>query len=190
MKQIIYDSDILKLVDDEDYRKEYEHFRRECDNEPDFELSDDDWWEYCGRERDIWLDDERCNLNKEIDGVIIAIADLGFWNGRCDGTQIIGHNIKDILYTDCDDAEWYGDGYNIHSTQYHHDGRNYITYRVVGSVEEAEKIQARVYNGASYADVYRSTRSLYPYIGDIYGWKTGRFHKNKKRLECTALDAI
>ena len=39
-----------------------------------------------------WLDDERINLDEEVDGRIIIIADLGLWNGRKQGYKILGTN--------------------------------------------------------------------------------------------------
>ncbi len=82
------------------------------------------------------LDDERCNLNKQVDGVIIVFGDLGLWHGRRQGYQILGSNIADILKSSCEYAEWYGDGYNIRSRMTHHDGTNYVLYRVPKTVKK------------------------------------------------------
>lgn len=43
------------------------------------------------------LDDERSNLNKEVDGIIVVFGNLGLWNGRRQGYQILGSTIADIL---------------------------------------------------------------------------------------------
>ena len=80
-----------------------------------YEVSDEEWAEevYCR------LDDERSNLNKEVDGIIVVFGNLGLWNGRRRGYQILGSTIADILKSQCDDAEWYGDGYNIRGRMDH-----------------------------------------------------------------------
>lgn len=120
-----------------------------------------------------WLDDERINLDEEVDGRIIIIADLGLWNGRKQGYKILGTNISDILYErDAEYCEWYSDGYNIKGTAVHHDGTNYYEYRVIredmnidnllNAILEGKKIDRKTLN--------RYTRSLLPDVAEIYGW--------------------
>lgn len=46
---------------------------------------------------DEYLSDEQANCNIRIDGRIIAIANLGFWDGRRIGYKLLGHNVKDCL---------------------------------------------------------------------------------------------
>lgn len=105
-KQIIYTDD--EYFNDE-ARAEEEAALREIYEDEDFELTDERWAE-CVQN---WLGDERANLNKEIDGVIIAYANLGFWNGRNQGFRILGSNINEIFSICEDHNEWFGDGYNI-----------------------------------------------------------------------------
>lgn len=121
----------------------------------------------------IALEDERVNLNYEVDGRILAIADLGLWNGRCSGYRIYGRNIRDILYTDCGFAEWYSDGHNIKSTQIHHDGRNYIEYRVIREDRNVDLLLSKLYRGeeVTRAMINYYTKSLHPYVAGIYGWR-------------------
>lgn len=107
-----------------------------------YEVSDEEWTEEVYR----WLDDERSNLNKEVDGIIVVFGNLGLWNGRRQGYQILGSNIADILKSQCDDAEWYGDGYNIRGRMGHHDGTNYTLYRIAKDRDEAERIADKIYN--------------------------------------------
>ena len=112
-----------------------------------------------------WLDDERSNLNKEVDGIIVVFGNLGLWNGRRQGYQILGSTIADILKSQCDDAEWYGDGYNIRGRMGHHDGTNYTLYRVAKDRDEAERLVDKIYNREIGEEGFRRrTRSLYPYV--------------------------
>lgn len=86
-----------------------------------------------------------------------------------------GSNIADILYSQCDDAEWYGDSYNIRGRMIHHDGMNYALYRIAKDRSEAERIADKIYSGEIDEVGFRKrTRSLYPYVADIYGWKIRR----------------
>lgn len=69
MKQIIWSYD--SLIDDK-ARKNYQSFQREALEDDDYEVSDKEWNE----EVNSWLDDERPNLDKEVDGIIIAFGYL------------------------------------------------------------------------------------------------------------------
>ena len=152
MKQIIWSSDALL---DETAREYYQNFKRE-------ELDDD-----------AYKVSERQNLNKDVNGVIIAFGDLGLWNGRKQGYQILGDNIAGILQSTQYDAEWYGDGYDIRGRMSHHDGTNYVLYRVAENRDDAERIAAKIYNYEIDENGFRQvTRSLHPYVAAVYGWKT------------------
>ncbi len=75
-------------------------------------------------------------------------------------------------HTQCEDAEWYGDTYNIRGTLHHHDGTNYVLYRIAKDEETAERIAAKIYNGEIDEKGFRKlTRSLYPDVAKVYGWK-------------------
>lgn len=123
MKQIIWSSEDRL---DDNARERYQEFQREVQDDNTYIVSDEEWAD----EVYGYLDDERHNLNKHIDGVIMVFADLGLWYGRRQGYQILGSNIADILHSQCDEAEWYGDGYNIRGRMIHHDGTNYVLYRI------------------------------------------------------------
>ena len=106
MKQMIWSSyDLLGR----NGKRILSNSQREILDDDCYEVSDEEWAEEVYR----WLDDERSNLNKEVDGIIVVFGNLGLWNGRRQGYQILGSTIADILKSQCDDAEWYGDGYNI-----------------------------------------------------------------------------
>lgn len=100
MKQIIWSSDALL---DETAREYYQNFKREELDDDAYKVSDEEWSDEVYNE----LGDERQNLNKDVNGVIIAFGDLGLWNGRKQGYQILGDNIAEILQSTQYDAEWY-----------------------------------------------------------------------------------
>lgn len=139
MKQIIWSSDALL---DETAREYYQNFKREELDDDAYKVSDEEWSDEVYNE----LGDERQNLNKDVNGVIIAFGDLGLWNGRKQGYQILGDNIAGILQSTQYDAEWYGDGYDIRGRMSHHDGTNYVLYRVAENRDDAERIAAKIYN--------------------------------------------
>lgn len=119
------------------------------------------------------IEDERANLNILVDGRILAIADLGLWNGRRVGYKIHSRALVDILYTDCDYVEWYSDGHNIKATMIHHDGRNHIEYRIIREERNIEPFLEKVYNQkeVTRAMINYYTKSLHPYVARVYGWR-------------------
>lgn len=160
-------------LDVEDWRDDY---KESCENN-DMEYDPEDElaiYEWMMETNNAYLDDERINLDKIVDGRILVIADLGRWNGRSSGYKIIDScNIKDILHSDCDDMEWYGDGYNIRSVGHHHDGTNYCLYRVIRENRNIDNLLDAIYSGeeitSSKLNYY--TKSLYKDVAKIYGWR-------------------
>ena len=132
-KQMIWSS--MDMLDDE-AREQYQELQREVQEDDTYTVSDAEWADVVSGS----LTDERLNLDKKIEGVIIAFASVGTWRGPRQGYQILGSNIADILYSQCDDAEWYGDSYNIRGRMIHHDGMNYALYRIAKDRSEAERI--------------------------------------------------
>ena len=155
----------------EDWRKDYEEVARE--NEWDEDTSDpDNLWQYMIATHNTYLDDERYNLNKYLDGRILIIADLGLWDGRKQGYKIIDGNISNILYdNDADFIEWYADQYNIRATAHHHDGTNYYLYREIREDRNIQILLDDIYNGReiSRSKLNYYTRSIRPYVAKIYG---------------------
>lgn len=128
-----------------------------------------EYYDYCCETE---IQDERANLNIEVDGCIIAFASLGLWNGRKNGAKIVGSNVKDILYDrNCDYYTWYCDLHNVRFTGAHHDGRNNYLYRVAKDKETAEKLANKItYYGMTEEEFRRATKSLRPYIANVYGF--------------------
>ena len=123
-----------------------------------------------------YLEDERLNLNIPVDTEILALADLGRWNGRVNAYKEFGHNIQNCLFTgnSIDTVHWYCDNYNFRSDEWHHDGCNHIVYRLrrEGISDECwERFLDKLYYGtASDRDIRRFTTSLRPYVAAVYGW--------------------
>lgn len=158
----------------DDWRDAYKEFL-EINEIDDLDPNDEDAiYDYMVKTNGYYLDDERCNLNKVVDGRILVIGNLGLWHGRVNGYKIINsHNIKDILGFDYDYFEIYGDGYNIRATEQHHDGINHYLYRVIRQDRNINNLLDAIYNGE---DISRSklnyyTKSLYKEVANVYGWR-------------------
>jgi len=137
--------------------------------EDEDELTYERYYEDC----EVFLDDERSNLNKEVDGYIIAFANLGFWNGRCNGAKLIGDNVKDILNSSygCDDVTFYCDVHNVRFDGSHHDGSHYLLFRVAKDKDAAERLANKIaYHDMTEEEFRKATRSLRPYVAKVYGF--------------------
>lgn len=126
---------------------------------------------------DETLGDERLNLSLDLPGDILAIADLGFWDGRKPGYKVIGRSLSDCLYSSAGGSycRWFVDKRgNLRSEEIHHDGTNYILYRMFKpSVSEKvrENLYAAIVSGQDVkAEISRLTVRLGDIIGDVYGW--------------------
>ena len=135
-------------------------------------------YEYMVEANGFYLDDERMNLDIEVSQPIIAIADLGLWNGRFSGYKELNScNIKDCLngFDSCEYHEWYVDEQgDLRCTAIHHDGTNYILYRAyrdgITSTQRYDFLD-KIYNGqATQEDIDAVTRSLGDDVAKVYGW--------------------
>lgn len=167
-KRIIWSNTDLNIDDWKDAYKEFVEIN-EMDTDPNDE---DKIYEYMIDTNNMYLDDERMNLNKHTDGRILVIADLGLWHGRRQGYKILGDSVRDILSDDADYVEWYSDGYNIKATAHHHDGTNYYEYRVIRENRNINNLLNAIYNGEQITRKKMNyyTKSLHPYVARVYGW--------------------
>ena len=144
------------------------------DDEPT--LSESELYERMIELNDEYLGDERMNLDVQVGGDILAVADLGRWDGRVIGYKLIeSGNIKDCLYTNCEYCEWYVDrDGEFRCDESHHDGTNHIYYRKFRegvSEEQKEDLLADIYDHkAKQEDIDRLTDKLGEAIGKVYGW--------------------
>lgn len=164
-KHVIWSNRDLDL---EDWRETLEENYPEMD---DYGLTD-----MMYQANDDNLPDERANLDIQVGGDILAVADLGRWDGRVIGYKLIeSGNIKDCLYTNCDYCEWYVDrDGEFRCDESHHDGTNHIYYRKFRegvTEEQKEDLLADIYDHkAKQEDIDRLTDKLGEAIGKVYGW--------------------
>jgi hypothetical protein len=163
--RIIWSNKNLKLEDWADYFKELE------DDTGDT-LTEDQKYNLMEETNSLYLDDERINLDIQLSGELLVIADIGRWNGRVSGYRTIkSGNIKDILSSDCDYVEWFCDRYNCRCTAIHHDGTNNYIYREVKEGVDIDILKEKIYNKKfTTQDISRYTKSIRPYIANVYGW--------------------
>ena len=153
------------------------------ENHKDCEIDDSNWTEEMFRQGMIdynymYFGDEKCNLNIPTEGRIIEIADIGLWNGRRTGYNLLNeYNINTCLNfkSDCDYAEWWVDSHNnLRSRQTHHDGTHYILYREVKpeiTSDQLDNFCWKLYNGkATSKDITKYTRALGKHVRNVYGW--------------------
>ena len=161
-----------------DYDLDYEDWREDLENEYP-ELSEYERMALMHEINGGYLDDERANLNIQLDQPILIIADLGLWQGRRMGyKEIESGNIRDCLFSDRDTdyATWYVDKLgDLRCDAIHHDGTNFLLYRTYKdgvSEEQIDRLKEKLYCGtATRADITRITRRLGDEIGKVYGWE-------------------
>lgn len=166
--------------------KDWEDYFEECFEEE--EREDLDEYEKYRIVEDInatYLEDERMNLNVELGREIIAIGDLGLWNGRVTGYKEIGTNIADCLYSEYEYQTWYIDHLgDFRLDETHHDGTNFVLYRVFKegiTEEQKENFKWKVYkNKATRKDITRYTERLGDAIAKVYGFTIRK--KAKRRV--------
>ena len=167
-KHIIWSSD----VDYEDWRADLE------EQYPD--LSEQERMELMVEQNNVYLDDERCNLNIQLSRPILLIADIGRWDGRYPGyAEIKSGNIRDCLYSEMDYSTWYVDRLgDLRCDAVHHDGTNHYLYRAYKdgvSDTQIENLKEKLYRGiATRADITRVTRRLGDEIAHVYGFPIPR----------------
>lgn len=142
------------------------------------ELSEDERMQIMYETNADYLDDERSNLNIQLDRPILVIGDLGLWDGRRMGyKEIESGNIRDCLYSerDMDYSTWFVDkNGDFRCDAIHHDGTNHYLYRAYKdgvSETQIDNLKEKLYFGtATRADITRVTRRLGDDIANVYGF--------------------
>ena len=169
MKKRIIWSNIY--INPDEWREGYKEIAKENGWEEDTD-DENNLWNYIYEELDRYIDDERMNLDVPTDGRILVIADLGLWIRRKRGYKILDGNVKNIFSISEDYNEYYSDGYNIRACCVHHDGTNYIEYRVIREDRNIQNLLDAICNGEEITrkKLNYYTKSLEPYVAKVYGW--------------------
>lgn len=141
---------------------------------PEIEQTDEEITQTIYDHIDMYFDDECVNLSKRLDGRIVAIANLGLWNGRRTGYKILGDNLNEVVSCGigCDEKRVYCDRYNVLAEGYHHDGSNSVEFRELREDTNYDVLLDKLYSGVpvTRADIRKYTKSLRPYVKKIYGF--------------------
>ena len=143
------------------------------------EVTDDMIYNALNDDNSFWFDSVIQELRNIGNGnTIIAIADIGRWNGRFSGYKEYS-SLEEIAYTDCDYETIYVDGYgNLRKDESHHDGNNHILYRYWKNDitdEQRDNFLDMLYNGtATSKDITRYTKAIGKDIADYYGWSSSK----------------
>jgi hypothetical protein len=163
MKKIIWSSE----VNLEDYKEYFEEEGME-------DVDDYKKMEIAQSFSDMHLQELIKELDIDLDGRILVIADLGTWRGRFNGYKILnGRKLSDIFHsTEDDHMTWYYDGYNIRGKGIHHDGTNYYEFREIREDRDISRFTSMIYNDEIYGrdKVNYYTRSLRSKIKEAMGW--------------------
>jgi len=116
------------------------------------------------------------NLDIQTHGEIVAIADLGFWNGRRSGYKTIGFNLRNCLQTGGDIiySRLYIDSHDLKATHCHHDGTHKIVFRELKpglSCTQVDNFYSKILSGlCTQKEITKYTNSLREVVKNHYGW--------------------
>lgn len=168
LENIFMDSDIQEMTDNfgkvvSVTREEYEKI-----------ITEDQVYNECYELNQFWFSDVKSEFTRISRGEVIAIADLGRWNGRFSGYKTFD-SLEKILYTSCDFERVYLDSYNnLRKEESHHDGSNSILYRYwkEGITEkQKENFLDKIYKGnCTTRDISRYTSKIGNDVAEVYGW--------------------
>ena len=147
-------------------------------------LTDEKIYEECRFMNETWFKDAKAELKHVSEGEVLAIADLGGWNGRCPGYREL-ESLEEVIYSSCDYERLYVDSNgDLRKDESHHDGSNSILYRYwkEGLTEQQkENFLNKICRGkCTQKDITRYTRKAGVGIADVFGW-TVRGGENKYR---------
>lgn len=138
------------------------------ENENEVPVTD---WEECNDQLSNWLSDEKGNLDVEVRGCIVGFASLGLWYGRRNGGRVYGDTVNSIFDVMEDYNKFWADRYNVRASLAHHDGTNYVLFRVAPDSETAEHLVDKIaYGGMTEEQFRKRTKSLRPYVAKVFGW--------------------
>lgn len=161
---------------DDDFIKNVIESDAECNEYDANELTDNQKMEIVYEYLNMYLEDQRINLNIEVPNGIIEIGSLGLWHGR-----VSGYGNEELSYiSDCFNMS-NGCTYSVDEDddlvlrQSHHDGVNYFTFREWKEwVEDDDKDEFKnlIYeNKADKEIIDKYTLPLGLRIKEVYGWE-------------------
>lgn len=139
-------------------------------------LSDDKIYAECAELNHFWYSDTESELKMVDRGEsLIAIADLGFWNGRRAGYKEF-KSLTDCLSTCDDDIELYVDSNgDLRRHTSNHDASSYVLFRYwrEGLTErQKENFKSKIFCGNyTQKDITKYTCRAGLEIADAFGWK-------------------
>lgn len=97
------------------------------------DVADYEAWDYIAEDLEWRLHDLKLNLDKEMDHRIIAIASLGLWSGRKQGFSLLDYNLSNCIHPNHHQeyGSYYLEGNEFKAKGMHHDGTNYITFKLI-----------------------------------------------------------
>ena len=180
-EKVIYQSNYFSDRKESEERADFKSYLMECRGMDEAEAErqvkiDDYFYGWQNEQESNWFEDEEANLTVELDTRILAIADVGRWNGRVMGYKELTGNLSSILRTmNVDYLKVYVADREVKAKGIHHDGTHYVTFRAwKDSTTDAqrERVTEAIYNQKenAMALVKRYTRSLAKDVKKIYGW--------------------
>ena len=164
------------IFDNHDNIDTMENTKQQISEQRDIPIEDvtdnmvyDEWAE----QETMWFNDELENLDQELDGRIIAIANLGLWDGRKSGYKIGGTNLNEVMSIGNHDyVKVYSDGFNIRKQSSHHDGTNTMLFRMIRENRDIERFTDMIYNGKPISNSVLNyyTKSIEKNVRSIFGW--------------------
>lgn len=156
---VLYDSH--EIYDDRfflEYKKELEESNGE-------EYSDDTVYELFNENLNWAFTDLVESMMNCRTGQILAIADLGFWNGRKNGF-LVCNRMEDVFsaLSDYDRVQLYVEGGDLKASLGHHDGTHYLTFREIREGVNIENLTDKIYANEKYSRAYLNsyTKTLVP----------------------------
>lgn len=124
------------------------------------------------------LETDRMNLAIPLNQPVLVCADFGLWDGRRSGYKIIkAHTIGDLLSCadNCEYHTFYINEFdNLACNAVHHDGTNYLVYRIFKPEVDEEMIcdiEDAICDGKkTVGDLLAMTKPLGPNVRAVYGW--------------------
>lgn len=147
--------------------EETQYLKEELRESLEEEMTEEELIEYTVDVNDMYLTDVADQFSRIwLPEDVVAIADLGFWNGRTLGYDVIGLRLDNVFSIGNGylETEWYVDNEEFKAEMRHHDNTNYVTYRMFKentSLEDKDTFLEKIYNNElTEEDIETYTHSL------------------------------